>query len=109
MYTWLGNTDVISTDVNDELPFQYSLDQNYPNPFNPATQIKYSIAKAGIVTLKVYDILVVRLADLVNKYQEAGKYTVYFNASHLASVFTSIELRAVHLLMLDDVDQVIKT
>ena len=85
MYTWLGNTDVISTDVKDELPFQYSLDQNYPNPFNPATQIKYSIAKAGIVTLKVYDILGRQVADLVNKYQEAGKYTVDFNASRLAS------------------------
>lgn len=85
MYTWLGNTDVISTDVKDELPFQYSLDQNYPNPFNPATQIKYSIAKAGIVTLKIYDILGRQVTDLVNKYQEAGKYTVDFNASHLAS------------------------
>ncbi|MFA5803975.1 MAG: T9SS type A sorting domain-containing protein [Melioribacteraceae bacterium] len=85
MYTWLGNTDVISTDVNDELPLQYSLDQNYPNPFNPATQIKYSIAKAGIVTLKVYDILGRQVTDLVNKYQEAGKYTVDFNASRLAS------------------------
>jgi len=85
MYTWLGNTDVISTDVNDELPLQYSLDQNYPNPFNPATQIKYSIAKAGIVTLKIYDILGRQVADLVNNYQEAGKYTVDFNASRLAS------------------------
>ncbi len=85
MYTWLGNTDVISTDVKDELPLQYSLDQNYPNPFNPTTQIKYSIAKAGVVTLKIYDILGRQVADLVNRYQEAGKYTVDFNASHLAS------------------------
>lgn len=85
MYTWLGNTDVISTDVKEELPFSFSLDQNYPNPFNPATQIKYSIAKAGIVILKVYDILGRQVADLVNKYQEAGKYTIDFNASRLAS------------------------
>lgn len=85
MYTWLGNTDVISTDVKDELPLQYSLDQNYPNPFNPTTQIKYSIAKAGVVTLKIYDILGRQVADLVNRYQEAGKYTVDFNASRLSS------------------------
>lgn len=85
MYTWLGNTDVISTDVKDELPLQYSLDQNYPNPFNPTTQIKYSIAKAGVVTLKIYDILGRQVADLVNRHQEAGKYTVDFNASRLAS------------------------
>lgn len=85
MYTWLGSTDVIATDVKEELPFSFALDQNYPNPFNPATQIKYSIAKAGVVTLKVYDILGRQVADLVNKYQDAGKYSVDFNASRLAS------------------------
>ncbi len=85
IYTWLGNTDQISTDTEVELPFSYSLDQNYPNPFNPATQIKYTIAKAGVVNLKVYDILGRQVADLVNRYQDAGKYTVDFNATKLAS------------------------
>jgi hypothetical protein len=85
IYTWLGNSDQIITDTEVELPFSYSLDQNYPNPFNPATQIRYSIAKAGVVTLKVYDILGRQVADLVNRYQDAGKYTVDFNASSLAS------------------------
>ncbi|PKL82448.1 MAG: hypothetical protein CVV24_10015 [Ignavibacteriae bacterium HGW-Ignavibacteriae-3] len=85
MYTWLGDSDQITTGAEFELPFTYSLDQNYPNPFNPTTQIKYSIAKAGVVTLKVYDILGRQVADLVNKYQEAGHYKVDFNASHFAS------------------------
>ena len=85
MYSWYGNSDVIVTDVKDELPIQYSLDQNYPNPFNPATQIKYAIAKPGLVTLKIYDILGRQVADLVNKYQEAGKYTVNFDATRFAS------------------------
>ena len=85
MYTWLGNTDVVTTDVEEEKPFTFSLDQNYPNPFNPVTQIKYSIASPGLVTLKVYDILGRQVADLVNAVQDAGKYTVNFNASKLAS------------------------
>lgn len=85
MYTWLGDSDEISTDVKEELPFDYSLAQNYPNPFNPTTQIKYSIAKAGVVTLKIYDILGRQVAELVNGYQDAGKYSIDFNASQLAS------------------------
>lgn len=87
MYTWLGDSDVITTDVaSEEQPFTYALDQNYPNPFNPTTQIKYSLAKAGVVTLKVYDMLGRQVADLVNnKSQEAGNYTVNFNATRLSS------------------------
>ncbi|MDF1611492.1 T9SS type A sorting domain-containing protein [Stygiobacter electus] len=85
MYTWLGNDDIVPTDVEETLPLTYSLEQNYPNPFNPTTQIKYSLAKAGVVTLKVYDILGRQVAELVNKQQEAGNYTVNFDASRLSS------------------------
>jgi len=85
-HTWIGNTDVIATDIEaEEMPVAYSLDQNYPNPFNPATQIKYSLLTAGNVSLKVYDVLGREVADLVNKHQDAGFYTVNFNASSLSS------------------------
>lgn len=85
-YTWLGDTDVISTDVEEtELPVKYALEQNYPNPFNPTTQIKYSIANAGYVSLKVFDVLGREVVELVNKHQEVGQYKVNFNASGLSS------------------------
>ncbi len=85
-YTWLGDTDVIATDVEkDEMPVTYSLSQNYPNPFNPTTQIKYSILNAGNVSLKIFDVLGREVADLVNQNQDAGHYTVNFNASSLSS------------------------
>ncbi len=63
----------------------FSLSQNYPNPFNPSTQIKYSIAKSGLVSIKVYDILGRQVANLINHYQNEGAYTVNFNASNLSS------------------------
>jgi hypothetical protein len=66
-------------------PATYSLSQNYPNPFNPSTKITYSVANAGIVTLKIYDILGREVSTLVNEEKSAGKYEVNFNASSFAS------------------------
>lgn len=84
-YTWLGDRMTPITSVNEELPYSYTLEQNYPNPFNPVTQIKYSIAKSGMVSIKVFDILGRVVSELVNKQQEPGNYTVDFNASKFAS------------------------
>lgn len=63
----------------------FDLKQNYPNPFNPSTVIKYQIPKAGIVKLKVYDILGREVSMLVNAEKSAGEYTVSFDGSRLAS------------------------
>ena len=72
-------------EVEITAPTKYSLEQNYPNPFNPTTTIKYSIKKAGLVTLKVYDILGKEITTLVNENKTAGNYSVNFNASNLPS------------------------
>jgi hypothetical protein len=66
-------------------PGTYSLSQNYPNPFNPSTDIRYSISRSGMVTLKVYNMLGQEVAALVNQEQSAGNYSVDFNATGLAS------------------------
>jgi len=66
-------------------PTGFSLSQNYPNPFNPVTVIKYSIKDAGMVSLKVYDILGQEVATLVNNAQTPGLYEVEFNAQNLTS------------------------
>ncbi|MGE5412444.1 MAG: T9SS type A sorting domain-containing protein [Clostridiales bacterium] len=63
----------------------YALSQNFPNPFNPSTEIKFSVAKAGFVTLKVYDMLGKEVATLVNENLTAGSYSTKFNASNLTS------------------------
>ncbi|MFN3561178.1 MAG: T9SS type A sorting domain-containing protein [Chloroherpetonaceae bacterium] len=72
----------------------YTLSQNYPNPFNPTTTIRYSIANAGNVSLKIYDILGREVATLVNGRQAAGEYTVQFNATNLASGIYFYRLQA---------------
>ncbi len=65
-----------------ELPKEFLLHQNYPNPFNPSTTIKYQIPKAGLVRLKVYDILGREIATLVDEFQSAGEHTVLFSSDN---------------------------
>ena len=77
-----------ATDVQQQsngVVTDYKLSQNYPNPFNPTTEISYSVAKAGFVSLKVYDMLGREVATLVNSEKATGNYTVNFNATNLAS------------------------
>ncbi len=77
------------TAVSEELvsytPEQFFLDQNYPNPFNPTTKIQYDIPTYTKVQLKVYDILGREVKTLVNEFQNAGRYTLDFSTSNLAS------------------------
>ncbi|MCX7833166.1 MAG: T9SS type A sorting domain-containing protein [Ignavibacteria bacterium] len=70
---------------NETSSFNYNLYQNYPNPFNPTTAIKFSLAKGGLVTLKVYDVLGREVAELLNNNLNAGEHNIVFNAFDLPS------------------------
>jgi hypothetical protein len=84
--TSLTSSNIISTAIETgNHPYQYSLGQNYPNPFNPTTQIKYAIAKPGMATLIVYDLLGRELCTLVNEVKQPGNYTASWNAAKLSS------------------------
>jgi aminopeptidase N len=83
---WILKSLSITTGIDDNIIVnEYSLEQNYPNPFNPSTKIKYQIADAGFVSLRVYDMLGNEVATLVNQDKSIGSYEVDFNASNLPS------------------------
>ncbi|MBR9976355.1 MAG: DUF3494 domain-containing protein [Bacteroidetes bacterium] len=90
----MDNNSAIRSDIvlavrNGIAPAQNTLSQNYPNPFNPVTHITYSIATPGIVTLKIYNTIGVAVATLVQAYQEAGNYTVAFDAKQATTQLES--------------------
>lgn len=89
---WVAGANVLTkidfnpTAVESEnLPAAYQLSQNFPNPFNPSTSINYSIKEAGLVTLKIYDVLGRETQMLVNEIKNPGSYSVKFDASKLSS------------------------
>jgi photosystem II stability/assembly factor-like uncharacterized protein len=86
--TTTGGEPVTNTDhleFNSKSVSEFKLFQNYPNPFNPTTQIQYNIPDAGIVLLKVYDVLGNEVVKLVNEEKQPGSYDAEFNAVNLAS------------------------
>lgn len=68
-------------ELKTQIPESYALFQNYPNPFNPSTLIEFDLPKAGLTTLKVYNILGQEVRTLVNAYLPAGHYAIQFSAN----------------------------
>ncbi len=68
----------------DELPgspARTSLRGNRPNPFNPVTIIRYEIAEAAPVAIRVYDVSGARVRDLYVGNRQPGAYEVTWNAT----------------------------
>lgn len=79
---------------NSLIPVEFKLEQNYPNPFNPETRITYSVPKAGIVKLAVYDLNGKELRVITNRYHSIGNYSETLNLADLASGIYIYELSA---------------
>jgi glucose/arabinose dehydrogenase len=79
---------------NNNLPVTFSLSQNYPNPFNPTTSIKYEIPKNSLLSLKVYNVLGVEVASLVNETKQQGSHEVSWDATIFPSGVYFYELNA---------------
>ncbi len=88
------SVNFLTVDDANLLPEEYALMQNYPNPFNPTTMIKYALPEAGQVSVKIYNLLGVEVASLVNNYQKAGHYEIQWQADDLASSVYLVQMRS---------------
>lgn len=75
----------VSSEIDSNVPSDFSLAQNYPNPFNPSTQINFSLPESGQVSLKVFNMLGQTVQVLADEFRNAGNYTVTFDAFSLSS------------------------
>ena len=71
--------------VSSGVPGVFSLYQNFPNPFNPVTNIRFSLVRAGDVSLTIYDVTGREVSTLLNERKAPGDYVVSFSGSGLAS------------------------
>jgi hypothetical protein len=72
----------------------FDLKQNYPNPFNSFTTIDYYLKQESHVQLSVYDVTGQKIKTVLNEQQSAGKRTLTFDGSELASGIYIYRLKA---------------
>jgi hypothetical protein len=83
-YMITGTVNGVATELVSVVK-EFALNQNYPNPFNPSTDFTFQMAKAGFVSVKVFDILGREVATLVNEFKQAGSYPITWNATGYCS------------------------
>ncbi len=78
----------------ERLPSNAFLEQNYPNPFNPSTNIRFSLPRASLITLIVFNLAGQEVATLLNEPREAGVHSLNWNARGLPSGIYFYRLQA---------------
>lgn len=75
----------IEENSKGDLPEETVLHQNYPNPFNPSTNISFTLKEAGLVSLKIYNMLGQEVDNIIQQKLNSGAYTIRYDASSLSS------------------------
>lgn len=77
--TFDSNISGIDVRIAEGIVESFVVRQNYPNPFNPTTTVEYDIAKAGHVTVRIFDIngRLIRVAE--DGWKEPGSHRSHWN------------------------------
>ncbi|MBN1478787.1 T9SS type A sorting domain-containing protein, partial [candidate division KSB1 bacterium] len=87
--------ELASDDIEfSALPEVFNLHQNYPNPFNPLTTVQYDLPTDSHVTLTIYDVTGRQVTTLVDEFQNAGFYSVLWDAAAYPSGLYFYQIQA---------------
>ncbi|MBN1558729.1 PKD domain-containing protein [candidate division KSB1 bacterium] len=78
---------------DDAIPQDFILCQNYPNPFNPTTTIRYGLPYMSKIEIDVIDVNGKLVQNLVKEEQEAGYYSVVWDAEAKSSNIYFIRMK----------------
>lgn len=67
------------------IPASFTLYPNYPNPFNARTTINYSLPQPSDVSLEIYDLLGRKVQTIYTGNQNAGEYSLMWDAAEFSS------------------------
>lgn len=73
---------------------QFKLNTIYPNPFNTNCKINYIINQSSNINISIYDINGNLIIDLIDSFQNKGKYSILWNASNISSGIYFIKMQS---------------
>ncbi len=79
-----GNIEglVLKKSEFSSVPNSFSLNPAFPNPFNPLTTVSYDLPFGTFVTLRIFDLLGIERAVLVNQFMEAGNHKINWDSKN---------------------------
>ena len=80
--------------VDISAPGDFVLEQNYPNPFNPTTTISWQSPIDSRQIIRVFNLLGMEVATLIDEVKSSGYHEISFNASALPSGVYFYQLQA---------------
>ena len=91
---------------NAPKPNSFALHQNYPNPFNPTTTIRFSLDKASLVNLQIYNMIGQQVIELFNEETGTGNYMVHWDGKNNIGQSVSSGLYFARLISKDKIQTI---
>jgi len=83
--TWTFVNWNVDADDAAQLPTDFAMLPAYPNPFNATVNLQFTLAQAGDVQLRIYDVTGRETATLLNRQLAPGVHVVQWTGENAAS------------------------